>query len=59
MQVNALPYRSPNLNCYAERFVQAIGRECLDRFVVFGADGRVYQTDEPVWHEQRVTGVSR
>ena len=23
----------------------------FDRFVVFGADGAVYESDEPVWHE--------
>ncbi|MFC5910928.1 ABC-F family ATP-binding cassette domain-containing protein [Streptacidiphilus monticola] len=27
----------------------------FDRFVVFGADGRVYQAAEPVWDEARVT----
>jgi putative transposase len=27
---------SPNLNAYAERFVQSIKRECLDHFLVFG-----------------------
>ncbi len=26
----------------------------FDRFVVFGADGRVYESDEPVWDEGRV-----
>ena len=26
----------------------------FDRFLVFGADGRVYETDEPVWDEGRV-----
>ncbi|MFE9244717.1 ATP-binding cassette domain-containing protein [Nocardiopsis sp. NPDC006938] len=26
----------------------------FDRFVVFGADGRVYEADEPVWDESRV-----
>jgi ATPase subunit of ABC transporter with duplicated ATPase domains len=26
----------------------------LDRFLVFGADGRVYQSDRPVWDETRV-----
>src|SRR5262249_3475983 len=27
---------SPNLNAYAERFVQSIKQECLDHFLVFG-----------------------
>jgi ATPase subunit of ABC transporter with duplicated ATPase domains len=31
----------------------------FDRFVVFGADGRVYEADEPVWDEGRVDRVSR
>ena len=26
----------------------------LDRFLVFGADGTVYEPDEPVWDERRV-----
>ena len=26
----------------------------FDRFLVFGADGRVYEADEPVWDEARV-----
>ena len=26
----------------------------FDRFVVFGADGRVYESDVPVWDETRV-----
>jgi putative transposase len=30
------PYRSPNVNAYVERFVQAVGQECLDRLIVFG-----------------------
>ena len=27
----------------------------FDRFVVFGSDGTVYESDEPVWDEKRVT----
>ena len=30
------PYRARNTNAYIKRFVQSIGRECLDRFVIFG-----------------------
>jgi len=26
----------------------------FDRFLVFGADGAVYESDEPVWDEKRV-----
>jgi len=26
----------------------------FDRFLVFAADGTVYESDEPVWDEQRV-----
>ncbi|MBB2913109.1 ATPase subunit of ABC transporter with duplicated ATPase domains [Streptosporangium becharense] len=26
----------------------------LDRFLIFGADGTVYESDEPVWHESRI-----
>ncbi len=33
---NRLPRRSPNLNAYAERFVQTIKHECLNHFIVFG-----------------------
>jgi len=28
--------RSPNMVAYVERFIQSIGQECLDHFVVFG-----------------------
>ena len=26
----------------------------MDRYLIFGADGRVYESDEPVWDESRV-----
>ncbi len=31
-----LPYRSPNLNAYVERFVLSIKSECLERTIFFG-----------------------
>jgi hypothetical protein len=27
----------------------------FDRYLVFGSDGHVYESDEPVWDEKRVT----
>src|SRR5580658_5722049 len=33
-----LPPRSPNLNCYAERFVRSIKESCLNRMILFGED---------------------
>lgn len=30
------PYRAPNCNAYAERFVRSIQEECLDRMILFG-----------------------
>ncbi|PTY02081.1 hypothetical protein DB346_10180 [Verrucomicrobia bacterium LW23] len=36
IKVKKLPRESPNLNAFAERFVQTIKNECLRHFVVFG-----------------------
>jgi len=36
VETKALPFRSPNLNPYAESWVSIIRRECLDHFFVFG-----------------------
>ncbi|MEW6533999.1 MAG: hypothetical protein AB1454_00085 [Candidatus Auribacterota bacterium] len=34
--VKKLPYKSPNLNPYAESWVSIIARECIDKFCTFG-----------------------
>src|SRR5581483_2874091 len=31
-----LPYRSPNLNAYAERFVRTVKEECLRKMIISG-----------------------
>ena len=36
VNVRKIPYKSPNLNPYAEGWVGTIKRECLDHFFVFG-----------------------
>lgn len=43
-RVKKLPYRSPNLNPYAESFVSLISRECLDKFFIFGKEHFEYLT---------------
>jgi putative transposase len=36
--VRKVGYRSPNQNAYVERFVQAVERQCLHKFIAFGQD---------------------
>ena len=36
IRVVQTPYRAPNANAYAERFVRSIKQECLDRVIPFG-----------------------
>jgi transposase InsO family protein len=36
IRVIQTPYRAPNANAYAERFVRSIKEECLDRLIPFG-----------------------
>ena len=47
------PYRAPNANAYAERFVRSIKEECLDRVISFG-EGHLRRTiAEYVEHDHR------
>jgi transposase InsO family protein len=36
IRVVQTPYRAPNANVYAERFVRSIKEECLNRLIPFG-----------------------
>ena len=36
MKCLALPARSPNLNCYSERWVRSVKSECLSQLILFG-----------------------
>jgi transposase InsO family protein len=36
IRVVLTPYRAPNANAYAERFLRSIKEECLDRVIPFG-----------------------
>ncbi len=44
--IKKLPPRSPNLNAYAERWVQSIKHECLNHFLVFGENHLRHLTGE-------------
>jgi putative transposase len=45
-----LPHRAPNLNAYAERFIQTLRTECLDRSIVCGTGHLDHLTSEFVEH---------
>lgn len=46
----SLQFCSPNLNAYAERFIQTVQKECLDHFVPFGTRHLDYLTREYLRH---------
>jgi putative transposase len=50
LHVVKLQYRSPNTNAFAERFIQTLQQECLDYFIVFGAQHMDYLVREMVEH---------
>ena len=53
VEVVRLPYRSPNLNAYAERFVRSIKDECLNRMILFGERSLRKATREYAAHYHR------
>jgi putative transposase len=50
-----LPARSPNLNCFAERWVRSIKDECLSKLILFGEASlrRALDQFESHFHEER------
>ena len=53
VEVVRLPYRSPNLNAYAERFVRSIKDECPNRMIFFGERSLRKATREYAAHYHR------
>ncbi len=45
IEFKPIPPRWPNLNPFAERWIQSVKRECLDHFIVFGAAHLRYLID--------------
>jgi len=45
-----LPHCSPILNAHAERFIQSLQGECLDRFIVMGTGHLDHLTSEYLDH---------
>lgn len=41
MQVQQTQFRSPNLHAYVERFIQSLGQECMDHFILWGGPRRL------------------
>jgi len=57
-----LPARSPDLNCYAERFVKSIRSECLDHLILFSVKHLDYVIEQycKYYHRERIhQGIGR
>ena len=46
VQSIVIPFKSPNLNAHAERFVRSVKEECLDRMIFFGEKSLLRALDE-------------
>lgn len=53
LRVIQTPYRAPNANAYAERFVRSIKEECLNRLIPFGERHHRWAVAEFVAHYHR------
>jgi putative transposase len=54
IKVKKVPFASPNLNAFDERYVQSIKHESLDQFVVFGEGHLQYLVREYEQHYNTV-----
>lgn len=50
LQVQRSAYRSPNTCAFVERFIQTLGQECLDHFIVLGERHSDFLVSEFVDH---------
>jgi putative transposase len=52
----ALPARSPDLNCYAERFVKSVKSECLDHLILSSVKQLEYALSQfgEYYHHERI-----
>ena len=48
-----LPWRSPNLNAFAERWIRSVKEECLSQLIFFGPRSLTRALDNYVQHHQR------
>jgi len=53
IEFKLIPPRSPNLNLFAERWIESVKRECLDDFIVFGEAHLRFVIDSHVDHYLR------
>lgn len=51
-----LPARSPDLNCYAERFVKSVKSECLDHLILSSVQHLEYVIEQycEYYHHERI-----
>ena len=47
-RIMPVAHRAPNQNAFVERWIQSIGQECLDHFIVFGEDHLNYLVSQYV-----------
>jgi len=50
VRIKRTMFQSPNTNAFVERFIQTLGQECLDHFVVFGTEHMDVLTKEFTEH---------